>query len=221
MAGKKQKSRYATGKPFAVEVCDLIRHHIGSRRALESKRKAAFDDRDAALAELAEFKDKESSDALKVKARHSDAEIQIYDLNKRLKWHSNQIAEAVDKADEPGFEFLYDMDDEPETKVPKAKDKEKSGPTKPEADAGVYEGVDEHLKAHVNELDMRENLKGKLVAAGLTTIGAVVRIIDDQTKSLDEIDGIGEASAAEIVAAVKAYRKKHRKAARDAETAAA
>jgi hypothetical protein len=219
----KPPSKHATGKPFTVEVCDAIRHHIGSRKALESKRKAAFEDRDAAIAELGELSNKESPEATKAKARHSDAVIQIEDLNDRIKWHRNQIDELVDNADEPGFDFLYEPEDEPETKVTKGKNDKpgKSGPTKPEADAGVFEGVDQQLAASVNELDMRENLKGLLINAGLTTIGAVVKEIDDPKQSLEDIKGIGENTAAEIVKAVKAYRKKHRDASRKVEGAAA
>jgi hypothetical protein len=80
--------------------------------------------------------------------------------------------------------------------------------------------VDEHLKAHVNELDCREDLKGKLVSAGLTTIGAVAYIIDGDGDLRDKAE-INENQASEIKRAVKAYRKKHRSAAREVESAAA
>lgn len=215
---KKKKSKHSTGNPFAVEVCDMIRHHIGERRALDSRRKGAFEDRDAALAELAELTDKESPEAMKLKSQHSDAIVQIDDLNSRIKWHNKQLDELVEKADEPGFDFMYDP--EPTPTVPKGRNKSGSGPAVPEADAPGFEGVDEHLKAHVNELDCREDLKGKLVAAGLTTIGAVVAVLDGVGDIRDEVE-LNENQAAEVKRAVKAYRKKHRDAARKVEEVAA
>lgn len=48
----KKRSKFDKPDPFMLEVCNAIRHHVGSRIELESKRKAAFENRDAALAEI-------------------------------------------------------------------------------------------------------------------------------------------------------------------------
>ena len=48
----KKRSKFDKPDPFMLEVCNAIRHHVGSRVELESKRKAAFENRDAALAEI-------------------------------------------------------------------------------------------------------------------------------------------------------------------------
>lgn len=79
-------------------------------------------------------------------------------------------------------------------------------------------GVDEHLAASVNELDMAENLKGKLVAAGLTTVGRVAAILDDKKKSLLDEANLNQNQTAAVTRAVKAYRKDPRRAAREAES---
>lgn len=92
---------------------------------------------------------------------------------------------------------------------------------KPEApDPSKGDGVDEHLNVSVNELDLRENLKSKLIAAGLTTVGRVAAILDDVAKSIRDELNCGENIASEIKAAVKKFRKQHRQAAADAEKAA-
>ncbi len=85
---------------------------------------------------------------------------------------------------------------------------------KPETpDPSKGDGVDEHLNASVNELDLRENLKGKLIAAGLTTVGRVAAILDDVAKSIRDELNCGENIASEIKASVKKFRKEHRSAA--------
>lgn len=94
------------------------------------------------------------------------------------------------------------------------------GKPKPEApDPSKGDGVDEHLNASVAELDCRENIKGKLTAAGLTTVGRVVAVLDDDNQDLRDILNCGENIASEVKRAVKQYRDKHRRAARDVEEA--
>lgn len=95
------------------------------------------------------------------------------------------------------------------------------GRPRPEApDPSMGDGVDEHLNASVNELDCRENLKGKLIDAGLTTIGRVAAVLDDDKQDLREVLNCGENIASEIKKAVKQYRTKHRRAAHEVETTA-
>lgn len=216
------KSKYATNKPFTVEVCDAIRHHIGSRTALESKRKTAFEDRDAAVEELGRIKDESSPDLAKAKMRHSDAVVLIEQLSARIKWHSNQVAEIVEKADEPGFEFMYDMPAEKHDDRPVGEKKNGKPAVKPAIAGGETppEGVDEHLAASVNELDCRENLKGKLVDAGFKTIKDLADFIDSDKQPLGSVVEVGENGISEIKKALKAYRTKHRAAMREAEAEA-
>lgn len=230
-----KKSRHMTAKAFSVDVCDAIRHHIGERKALESKRANAFEDRDAALEEKHEIDDHDSDEYLEACKRHSDAIASIDGLSSSIKWHRNQIDDLVEKADEPQLEFMYD----PPAEAPHAK----GGPTqlrlahdgddgsdaktrpvgrpgKPKLEApdpSKGDGVDEHMHAAVAELDCRENIKGRLTAAGLTTVGRVVAVLDDAEQDIRDVLNSGENIAAELKKAVKSYRSKHRKAAREAE----
>lgn len=95
------------------------------------------------------------------------------------------------------------------------------GKPKPEApDPSKGDGVDEHLNASVAELDCRENVKGKLIDAGLTTVGRVVAVLEDDKQDLRDLLNCGENVASEIKKAVKQYRDKHRRAARQVEEVA-
>ncbi len=228
-----KKSKHMTGKAFSVEVCDAIRHHIGERKALESKRVNAFEDRDAALEEKHEIDDHDSDEYLEACKRHSDSIAAIDGLSASIKWHRNQIDDLVDTADEPQLDFMYD----PPAEAPHAKGGPKQlrlageeaetrpvgrpGRPRPEApDPSKGDGVDEHLNASVAELDCRENVKGKLTAAGLTTVGRVVAVLEDDKQDIRDVLNVGETIASEVKKAVKQYRDKHRRAAREAEGAA-
>lgn len=224
-----RKSKHMRGNAFSVKVCDAIRHHIGERKALESKRKIAFEDRDAAVEEKQGIEDHDSEEYLHACKMHSDAIAEIESLDASIKWHRNQIDSLVEKADEDQFEFMYDPPAEGPKKKPaqlrlagendnKPKDK-----PKPEAPlAPAIEGVDEHLKASINELDMREDFKGLLLHAGLTTIAHLVDHHDTDVAAGIKLQArlnCDAKTAAAIYAAVKKYRKAHRNAAREVESA--
>lgn len=95
------------------------------------------------------------------------------------------------------------------------------GPVKPEAPSPeMGDGVDEHLKASVKELDLPERLIGLCEKAGLTKIGHLVKVLDDNdgdAPSLGEAVNGSDKDAKAITKAVKVYRDKHRKAAMKAE----
>lgn len=219
-----KQSKHMTGKPFTAEVCDAIRHHVGCRIALESKRSNAFDDRDAAKAELEELKNKESPEALKVKGRYADACIQIDDLSTRVKFHSNQVDELVEKADAPSFEFMYEISDlekreadddrpvgKPGTPKPKKGGKAGGGGGEPVPEAAQPEGFNQHLTASVNELEVNDRVKEKLVDAEFVTIGQLYAFIEDG-KNLTHKLNAGENVVSAVKRALKDYVKKHTKA---------
>ncbi|MGH7243641.1 MAG: hypothetical protein ACREJD_09515 [Phycisphaerales bacterium] len=178
-----KKSKFFTGKPFSVEVCDAIRHHLGSRGVCQANRKKAFEDREAALAELDELENEHGPDALKLKERHSDAVVQIDRLDTMIKFHNNQVEEAVEKADEPEFAFMYDVSDVPPPK-PKTTKKPAGGKDTsngaPVPDATQPDGWNQHLMASVNELDLRDDIKAKIVKAKFTTIGELHKFIETE-----------------------------------------
>ncbi|MCK6475306.1 MAG: hypothetical protein L6Q35_00570 [Phycisphaerales bacterium] len=84
-------------------------------------------------------------------------------------------------------------------------------------------GIDEHLKASVAELDMRDDLKAACVKAGRSHINGLVVIIDgpDELASMQTTLNVNEKDAKAIIRAVKAYRSAHRGAMRQAESATA
>lgn len=89
---------------------------------------------------------------------------------------------------------------------------------KPETpDPSKGDGADEHLKASVNELDINENAKSKLLECGLTTVGRVVVFLEDASKDHRDILNCGENVFSAIKRSVGKFRKEHRAAAREAE----
>lgn len=92
---------------------------------------------------------------------------------------------------------------------------------KPETpDPSKGDGVEEHLKASVNELDVNESIKSKLLECGLTTVGRVVVFLEDTTKDHREILNCGENVFSAIKKSVGKFRTAHRKAAAAAEKSA-
>jgi hypothetical protein len=245
MAGGKRsvtskKSKHSKDEAFSLDVSNAIRHHTGERKALESKRVIAFEDRDAALEEKNELDDKGSDAYLEACRRHSDAIGEIDRLSSQIKWHRNQIDELVEKADEPQLDFMYEPPVEPVKKDPRqmklgdglgqgekkadTRPVGRPGPVKPAApspEMGVA-GVDEHLQASVNELDIREDLKGLLIKSHMPTVNVVVgwmeksngtNPVGTEAENLASgCDGIDLKGAKAICKAVKAFRAAHRNA---------
>ena len=90
------------------------------------------------------------------------------------------------------------------------------GPVKPgHPDASLGDGVAEHLKVSVLELDLPENLKGKLRKLGYETVGSVIVAIDKagytnpNNDAFREMFNTNAKDAAAIVEAAWAYKKKH------------
>jgi len=153
----------------------------------------------------------------------------------RIKTLADQLEKIISEAIQGKFEFAEEVDDRALVKKPTEKDlfhREpepptdtrpvgRPGKTKPEApDPSKGDGVDEHLQASVNELDMPEKHKGKLIAAGFTTVGRLVACMekgDDHAAAIVEAADVGADMAKQIASAVAKYRKAHRSAARTAE----
>lgn len=178
----------------------------------------------------------ESSEDFQVAAARKERCLRTRDVYKeRLKTLADKMDQAVSAAakgdnelidtfDAAGFvakpkpEDLY-TPKKVEHEEPDERPVGKPGRARPETpDPSKGDGVDEHLNASVNELDCREDLKGKLVAAGLTTIGRVAAILDSKDQDLRDILNCGENIASTIKRSVKAYQTAHRKAAQAAES---
>lgn len=215
------KSKHMLGRPFSVDVCDNIRHHQGEINKYESKRKNAFGDRDAALADKRGLRNKSSVEYAQACQRHSDAVVSIIDLSAQIKWHREQLKDVVADADNSQLALEYEP---PEPKVPAPKAEkpakgEKSPKPEKKADekpaalklAGgtdsrpvgrrprsetpaplAGEGVNEHLSASVNELDCREDLKSKLIKSGLTTVAEVIQKAEKSADPVAELQAVTE-----------------------------
>lgn len=100
---------------------------------------------------------------------------------------------------------------------PKPKDDRPVG-VKPEEPVPV--GENQHLASSINELDVREDIKGKLIAAGVTTMaGLFARLEHDDISGtgISELANITPELAKSVVAAAKKWQKAQRKAAIEVE----
>lgn len=225
----KTKNKFATGSSFSVDVCDTLRFHIGSREVAENNRKNAFSDRDAALEEINECEDKESPEYIRAERNHSEAIRRIDSLSVEISWHNKQIGVIVANADKPQqLELSLDMPEPELKKKPdpdqmkfgdgekKVKPVGRPGPVKPEhPDASLGDGVAEHLKVSVLELDLPEKLKGKVQRLGYETVGSLIAAIDEKGYSnpmnevYRDLFEVSSKDAAAIVEAAWAFKKKH------------
>jgi hypothetical protein len=237
MSMAKKDNKWATGKPFSVEICDTLRFHVGDRDVAENNRKNAFADRDAALDEIAELKDPKSPEYIQAQCNHSGAILRIDSLNNEIKWHNTQIGEIVGNADKPQqLELSLEV---PEPKPRKKDDGQlelgegekqtrpvgrpvgRPGPVRPEQpDPSLADGEDQHLAASVRELDVRDDIKGKLMDNGFVTIAHVIQYADGRNSD-EQLGGrakLDDDQVAALLKATQAYRTKHRKAMREVET---
>jgi len=87
-------------------------------------------------------------------------------------------------------------------------------------DASMGEGHNEHFNVSVNELDCREDIKGKLILVGLNTVADVVRAAEksaDPVAELEHLAVLTDAAAKNLWKSVTKFRSEHRKAAAAAE----
>lgn len=232
-----KKTKFDKAEPFFLQVCNAIRFHVGRQKELEGERAEAFDARDAALAELREIEARRSDgdddeptlsadEIVELKAKHSDAVCKIEDLRSRISWHHKQVIDLVTKADTPGLDILYERPESPSEPVRAKEPAGDAGGVKPVGrpgkprpiapDPSLADGVDQHLATSINELDMPEKVKGLLINAGLLKVGNLIDIIDAD-KDIGAEANLSVKQAEDVKKAVAAFRRKHRKAAREAE----
>ena len=206
------KSKHMKGTAFSVMICDNIRHHIGEIKALDSKRKIAFDDRDAAVDEKNECRDHESPEYIRACRMHSEAISQIETLEAGIKFHRNQITTVVEKADEPQLDLTYDPPAEAPKVDPRQKTLEQEAKAKAaQKDKPSAEGLAEQLKASVSDFEFGVQWTKHLMKAGLDTVGKLVEFIE-AGGDLEEATDLSGSQAACVVKKVKEWRKRHAKA---------
>lgn len=155
----------------------------------------------------------------------------------RMKTLADQLEKAITDSMQGKFEFAEEAEDDrklirrpsekdlfhkPEPVEEKPKDARPVGRPKAETpEPPIAEGENQHLKASVNELDCIEKHKGKLINAGITTMGRLFEIMESdsiEALMLSEKADVTPAAARQIVAAATKWKKAHRKAAREAES---
>lgn len=209
--------------PFNAAVCQRIRNLNELIKSMEAERKDLFTTRDAIDAELMELTKDEKTKEERLLADWAIAERKIKTTSDAIKGAQVDLQVTIDRADDN--KLFDDVDVEVRKRdytvkapppAPEPKETRgvgRPGKVKPEApDPSKGDGVDEHLKASVKELDLPEQSLGKLEAAGLTTVGRVVAAIESKDKDLRDVLNCGENVASRIKAAVTKYRGAHRKA---------
>lgn len=148
-----------------------------------------------------------------------DAERIVRDGNQGKFDFADEIDVATLAARPTEEEMFQRSDDDGDPRLEDARPVGRPGlKPKPEApDPSKGDGVDEHLNASVNELDMNERLKGACVNEGKTKIAHLVKILDDKDGDLGAALNINEKDVKAIAKAVKVFRTAHRKAALKAE----
>lgn len=212
---------------FPGVVCELMRNIAKEQKKVEAKRKRVFEERDNAdnasreqgIAEA----DKEKHDA-----EYGRAVRELDELAQKLKFLAGQMTDLVN--DQTSAEPKLIEIDSPKVDwslfTPKSTRQAEKG-EKPEKDEDVAgqnkfagteqpEGEDQHLEADINELDLPTGLTATLREHGFNKVGDLAAR-SDSPEGLPDMRGVGVAKVAEIENALKAFRKKHRAAARTRE----
>lgn len=230
---------------FPSVVCERIRRLVQLGKNAESQRKKAFDARDHVRDEIARItKEMAFGRAKQADIEHKQAEfgatiMEIERLQKTLKWVSGEINIAVERADEPGlFDDAdvqvpnFDSDDEAEDKEqgtlagageegqPAPSPKKTKAKPEPIRVPEPPVGVDQHMTATVNELDLSEAYRERLADAGFSTIGSLDAFVRDGGNIRDRLD-CGENIASAVLRALKAYKQRQLKAELEREREAA
>lgn len=89
----------------------------------------------------------------------------------------------------------------------------KPGRVKPEQpDASKGDGVDEHLNASINELQLTDAVTKRLAAAGFVTIAQIVKVIDSKDADHEKTLDLSGPQLAALNKKLAAFRREHRKA---------
>lgn len=226
-------------KPFPAVTCERIRRLLAERAKSEEERREMFEARDKSREDLAALTRAQLDGAKaspqkqqQIEADYGRCILEIDRLAKTIKWCNNEISAAVKNADKPG---LFDDADvkvpdfrNPESEEPEDGDGEgapkktetrpvgRPGKKPPATEPALPDGEDQHLNASVNELDLREDLKGKLLAAGIEKVGTLQECVIGG-KDIQVIVSVSEKDEKLIAAACVKFIKAHRKA--KAETA--
>lgn len=223
-------------KQFDGKVCEKIRNLLAAKKRAVAKRDNLFAQRDDIKGQIDACTGGEKEKKNRLLAEYGETVIEIDRYRRaitRFDGELDECVEAADANDERLFsEVSVDVSEYLQGQVrvdPRNAGKPVGGPSASEppkrlrlAQPEPPTGVDEHLKASVAELDMRDDLKTACVNAGRGHINGLVVIIDgpDELASMQTTLNVTEKDAKAIIRAVKAYRSAHRGAMRQAEQTA-
>ena len=222
----------AEHKAFPGKTCARLRRLNEIRTAARSKRADLFQSRDATEEQLHATRHEETKKRENLTRDYGTVVLELKRLNHAIKGIESDVFDTIANGDQGKLwedgdvqlsleDYLAEanvIDDDEGDVRPVGRPGSKPKPEAPDPSKG--DGVDEHLKASVKELDMPERLIGLCEKAGLTKIVHLVKVLDDNdgdAPSLGEAVNGSDKDAKEIAKAVKVYRDKHRKAAMKAE----
>lgn len=215
-------------------VCIALEELALKRAEAQNVRKSKFDEIKSIRAEIAELtkasvfekdqaKVKEYQEqAAKLKAEGWDVYEQIDALQADISWFADRQGQLITEAakarrsKQPQLFETIDTDTKPPPPAEpvKPKDKPADSPKVKRAEPQPV-GENQHLEASVNELDMREDLKGALAKAGCEKVADIAKVIDaggdDAAGAVEKQINVDAKAAAAIVHAVGKYRREHRK----------
>lgn len=217
-------------EPFSGVVCERIRNLVNLRTKCEAEKKRMFGARDNAASERARLNGAEPKKAERLLQDYGQAVMELERLKKTITWCNNEITEAVEKADQtalfsdadvhvpdfrPGIETEDDEDegDEGEDKPKDLRPVGRAG-KKPAADPDPNEGtgVNQHMSASVHELDLNEQIKGKLVAAGFPAIYGLTQLLEDKARDPRTVLDLNENQMSAVKKSLAAFRSRHTQA---------
>lgn len=222
VTGKKVKIKGADWSPL---VCGKLEALAEQRMLAKARLGELIQTRDFIDKAIKEMGHEPTQKRLKAANDLVDTLNEIILQRERIKWFSDQTERTILGANQkqlheddelviPDEQSLLPFKEDKPEKPKKAKGRKAPDP-EPQP-----EGVDQHLEAAVGELGLPKNLTELLVEKNLTTVGALVQRMDagdDAVIELRELLGVSGGEWAEIAGAVKDFRKRHRKAAREVE----
>lgn len=231
MKQSKHASPHYRDHAFSLDVSNRIRHLSGERKVASANRKNTFLDRDEASGEMDDC-EQGTTEYNEASIRFSEAIRKILKLDVDIKWCDAELEKIIGDTEKLEADpRLIDVD---ALKPPKEayvhKRKKEGGDVEGqatmgdapvgrrkkfvqnEADDGVAQGVNEHLKASVNELDITAIAKEKCVEVGLTTVGEIKLVMDSDPTWGGLAGKVGTGFGNAVGQAVKAFLSKHTRA---------
>lgn len=211
-------------KPYqehAEKILDRICVLAKKGTKAETDRKKAFEERNSIEVERDEAPpDSPEYQEICVRLVHVLDKIEKIAID--IKFYDGKIRTIANNCEQGEFDFLEEPIKVPESLYDKLKPKKKDAEMKdapdpdqqtlPMPNLATGEGVAEHMKAAITELELDKKDEARLIDAGFETIGALARFVDDENNSLGEKLNCGEGITSRIFRSLKSFRRAQTKA---------